>query len=86
VPAYRLELSPRAGRDLKKLPAQVQVRLKAHIDALAKNPRPHGVSKLRGDPNAYRIRVGDYRVLYEVHDQVLVVIVLKVADRKEAYR
>ncbi len=84
--AYRLELSPRASRDLKRLPAPVQIRLKGHIDALAENPRPRGVSKLRGDANAYRIRVGDYRVLYEVHDQLLVVIVLKVADRKEAYR
>lgn len=86
MPAYRVELAPRASRDLKRLPAQVQVRLKGHIDGLAENPRPRGVLKLRGDPNAYRIRVGDYRVLYEVHDQVLVVIVLKVADRKEAYR
>jgi mRNA interferase RelE/StbE len=79
-------LSPRAIRDLKKLPTQVQNRLKGHIDALAENPRPRGVSKLRGDANAYRVRVGDCRVLYEIHDQALLVIVLKIADRKEAYR
>ncbi len=84
--AYRLELSPRAIRDLKKLPPQVQVRLKGHIDALAANPRPRGISKLKNDVNAYRIRVGDYRVLFEIHDPVLLVIVLKIADRKEAYR
>jgi mRNA interferase RelE/StbE len=84
--AYRLELSPRASRDLKKLPARAQERLKDQIDALAHAPRPRGVVKLEGAINAYRIRVGDYRVLYEIHDQVLVVIVLKVADRKEAYR
>ena len=74
--AYRLELSPRAIRDLKKLPAQIQVRLKGHIDSLAQDPRPRGVSKLRGDANAYRIRVGDYRVLYEIHDRVLLLIEL----------
>lgn len=83
---YRLELSPRAIRDLKKLPAGIQARLKGHIDALATNPRPRGVSKLRGDANVYRIRVGDYRVLFEINDKALLVIVLKVADRKEAYR
>jgi mRNA interferase RelE/StbE len=84
--AYRLELSPRASRDLKRLPARAQERVKVHIDTLAQAPRPRGVVKLEGEINAYRIRVGDYRVLYEIHDQVLVVIVLKVADRKEAYR
>lgn len=83
---YRLELSPRASRDLKKFPAQVRERLKGHIDALAHAPRPSGVVKLAGEVNTYRIRVGDYRILYEIHDQVLIVVVLKVADRKEAYR
>lgn len=47
---------------------------------------PSGVVKLAGEVNTYRIRVGDYRILYEIHDQVLIVVVLKVADRKEAYR
>ncbi len=84
--AYRLALSPRASRDLKKLPARAQERLKDHIDALANAPRPRGVVKLEGEIDTFRIRVGDYRVLYEVHDQDFLVIVLKVADRKEAYR
>jgi mRNA interferase RelE/StbE len=84
--AYRLEVSPRASRDLKKLPARAHERLKDHIDGLAHTPRPRGVVKLAGEIDTYRIRVGDYRVLYEVHDRVLLVIVLKVADRKEAYR
>lgn len=84
--AYRLEVSPRASRDLRKLPTRVQERLRDLIDALAHVPRPRGVVKLAGEIDTYRIRVGDYRVLYEVHDQTLLVIVLKVADRKEAYR
>lgn len=84
--AYRLELSPRARRDLKKLPAQVRARLKGPIDALAHTPRPPGAVKLGGEEDTYRIRVGSYRVLYEVHDRILLVVLLKVADRKEAYR
>ena len=84
--AYRLELSPRARRDLKKLPAQVRARLKGPIDVLARTPRPPGAIKLGGEEDTYRIRVGSYRVLYEIHDQIHLVIVMKVADRKEAYR
>ena len=84
--AYRLELSPRARRDLKKLPAQVRQRLKGPIDALVHTPRPIGAVKLEAEENTYRIRVGSYRILYEVHDRILLVILLKVADRKEVYR
>ena len=84
--AYRVELSPRARRDLKKLPAQARERLRGPIDALVHTPRPTGAVKLGGEENTYRIRVGSYRVLYEIHDQIHLVIVMKVADRKEAYR
>jgi mRNA interferase RelE/StbE len=84
--AYRLELSTRALRDLKKLPEQVRQRLQPHIDSLATDPRPPGVVKLEGDENAYRIRVGDYRVLYEIHDAVLRVAVVKVGHRRDIHR
>ncbi len=50
------------------------------------NPRPPGVVKLEGDENLWRIRIGDYRVIYEIHDDRLVVVVLRVANRKDAYR
>jgi len=83
--AYRVELTPRAASQFKKLPALARGRLQKHIDGLAENPRPHGVKKLEIE-NAYRIRVGDYRIIYEIHDRVLWVIVVKVADRKEAYQ
>ena len=56
------------------------------MEALAFNPRPFGVQKLAGERNAYRIRVRDYRILYEIHDKVLVVTVMKVARRDRAYR
>ena len=56
------------------------------MNALATNPRPGGVKKLEGDENAWRIRVGEFRIVYEIHDGVLMVMVLRVANRREAYR
>ena len=73
-------------RDLKKLPEQVRQRLQPHIESLATDPRPPGVVKLEGTENGYRIRIGDYRVLYEIHDAVLRVAVVKVGHRRDVYR
>lgn len=84
--AYRIELAPRAKRDLKKLPVDVRRRLAPHIDALANNPRPPGVVKLSGEEDTYRIRVGEYRIVYEIVDDVLLVTIVKVKPRREAYR
>ena len=83
---YRVELAPHAERGFKKLSPDVQVRLRPRIDALGDNPRPHGVEKLGGGEDRYRIRVGDYRVVYAIHDAVLLVLVLEVGDRKDIYR
>ncbi len=52
---------------------------------LSENPRPHGSKKLKGFENSYRIRVGDYRVIYEVHDDVLLVLIMKVGPRRNIY-
>ena len=84
--AYNVTFSPRARRELGNLPRAVQVRIKRRIDALADEPRPPGVKKLSGESELYRIRVGDYRVLYAIEDEELVVLVVSVADRKEVYR
>lgn len=84
--AHRIEMTRRARRDLKKLPHETRVRIQPHIDALALTPRPHDVIKLEGEANLWRIRVGSYRILYEVHDEILMVLVVKIADRREAYR
>lgn len=83
---YSVELTPRARRDLKALPTDVRLRLRPHIDALAENPRPHGVKKLAGEDGLYRIRVGMHRILYQVQDRILLVLVVKIAHRREAYR
>ena len=84
--AYRIEFARKALREFQNLPAQVKKRLKPKIDALGQNPRPRGVKKIEGKENLYRIRVGDYRVIYEVQDKVLLVLVVKLGDRKDIYK
>jgi mRNA interferase RelE/StbE len=56
------------------------------VDALAENPRPQGVRKLEGEEDLYRLRVGDCRVLYAIRDAALLVLVVRIADRREVYR
>uniref|UniRef100_I2Q5W0 Addiction module toxin, RelE/StbE family n=1 Tax=Desulfovibrio sp. U5L TaxID=596152 RepID=I2Q5W0_9BACT len=84
--AYRIELTPAAGRDFKRLPESVRRRIAPRIDALADEPRPAGVLSLTGMHGYYRLRVGDYRVIYKVEDDHLLVLVIRVANRREAYR
>jgi mRNA interferase RelE/StbE len=84
--AYAIEFRPAARRDLKNLPADAQKRISKKIDSLAANPRPTGMEKLSGREDSYRVRVGDYRILYEIHDQVLLVVIVKVRHRRESYR
>jgi mRNA interferase RelE/StbE len=84
--AYQVLLTPRARRDVEKLPKTVGERVAAAIDALAIDPRPRGVKKLQGDENLWRVRVGSYRLVYEIHDDRLIVLIVRIADRKEVYR
>ena len=84
--AYRIELTPRAERELLGLPAQVQRRLIPRIDALAREPRPVGVMKLSDDEGLYRIRSGDYRIVYEIRDRVLLILVVSMGHRRDIYR
>jgi mRNA interferase RelE/StbE len=83
--SYRLVLKPAARRDLDALPADVFERVDPHILALADNPRPHGTVKLRGTRNGYRVRVGDYRIIYEIDDRERTVRVGRVGHRREVY-
>jgi mRNA interferase RelE/StbE len=83
---YRLEISNHAERDMDRLSPEIFDRIVPVIQSLSRNPRPHGSLKLAGTKSDYRIRVGDYRVLYEIADQVRIVRVLRVRHRREAYR
>ena len=83
---YRVLVSSRAQKDLRKLPPQVRDRIVARIRQLGDDPFPDGRKKLKGQAGTYwRIRVGDFRVLYEVEQGDLVVLVLRAVNRKDAY-
>jgi mRNA interferase RelE/StbE len=85
-PPYRVQFLPRAERDLAGLPRDVQERIEAKIQLLAANPRPPGVEKLAGQGSLYRVRAGDYRIVYSVIDDVLLVLVVRIGHRGEVYR
>jgi mRNA interferase RelE/StbE len=85
---YRVEISPAADRDLGKLNARIRMqdfeRLRDAIRSLAENPRPQGVRKIKGTDKAYRIRVGNYRVVYDVYEGDKLVLILQIARRSES--
>ena len=82
---YRLDFTAGAARQLRKLPESIRDRLAPHWSAVADNPRPAGAKKLKGT-DGYRIRVGDYRILYEIHDADAQVLIVNVGHRGEVYR
>jgi mRNA interferase RelE/StbE len=84
--AYTIQFKPLALRQLGKLPRDAQKRLAAKIEALRDNPFPPGCKKMEGVADAWRIRAGDYRVVYQMHRGILLILVLTVGDRKDVYR
>ncbi len=82
---YKVELETRARREFLRLPADIQERISDAIDDLQTNPRPPGAKRLVGQ-EGYRIRKGDYRILYTVDDKAQLVRVYRVAHRREVYR
>ena len=83
---YRVFFKSSADRALQKLPHEMQRRIVGDVAMLAHDPRPAGTVKLADGDNLWRIRVGNYRMVYEIHDDRLVVLVLRVAHRKDVYR
>jgi mRNA interferase RelE/StbE len=83
---YNVLLRPAAERERGKLPPEIRPRVNQALLALEDEPRPHGVTKLSGYANRWRVRVGDYRVIYQIDDQAQEVTVLRIAHRREAYR
>jgi mRNA interferase RelE/StbE len=82
---YSVEITGRAERDLRRLDRAVKNRIVESILALASNPRPPGCLKVRGEESLWRIRVGDWRVGYEIHDQRQEVLVIRIGHRSEFY-
>jgi mRNA interferase RelE/StbE len=83
---YEIRLTKRVERQLSKLVPEVQIRLQIAIDALDENPRPDGVKKLKGKDNQYRIRVEDYRIIYTIEDQILLIVVVQLGARSDVYK
>lgn len=83
--SYNLEIKRSAAKELGQLPPKDRGRIVARIQLLAQDPRPQGAEKLSGQER-YRIRQGDYRILYEIEDDILRVMVVKIGHRRDVYR
>jgi mRNA interferase RelE/StbE len=84
--SYAIRVAPAAARQLRKLDPPSRRRMHAAIELLADNPRPPQATQLVGGQGEWRVRVGDYRIVYEIHDTELVVLVLRLGHRREIYR
>lgn len=83
--SYSLEIKRSAAKELAQVPPKDRGRIVARIQALADEPRPVGAEKLSGQER-YRVRQGDYRILYEIEDQILRIMVVKIGHRRDVYR
>ena len=83
---YRVSLAPSAARQLRKFDPQVRRRIQAALELLALEPRPPAATRLVGGSGEWRVRTGDYRIVYEIHDDELLVLVLRIGHRRDIYR
>jgi mRNA interferase RelE/StbE len=83
---YRIQVAPAAVRQLRKLDGSALRRVQAAIELLAEEPRPSGARKLVGGDGEWRVRTGGYRIVYEINDGVLLVLVVAVGHRREVYQ
>ncbi len=81
---YSISIKKSAEKELKSLSAEMYLRVRKSIYNLAENPRPNGCKKLKGK-ESYRIREGDFRIIYEIEDEILFIMVIKIGHRKEVY-
>jgi mRNA interferase RelE/StbE len=85
VASYKLLIKPSAVKELEDIPNEVRRRIASKIQALAMSPRPHGCEKLSGQER-YRVRQGQYRVVYSVNDKEQTILIVKIGHRREVYR
>lgn len=83
---YSIEFKPQAAKFIAAQPKKTRRQLIAHIEALAVNPRPAGSKLLYTQEKLYRIRSGDYHIIYQIQDKKLLVVIVRVGDRKDIYR
>jgi mRNA interferase RelE/StbE len=82
---YKVELTKSAEKELLRLPAKDQQKVSKALISLQDNPRPHGYKKLKGEEILYRIRIGNYRTIYTIKDNILLVLVFDIGHRKDIY-
>ncbi|KAF0142635.1 MAG: cytotoxic translational repressor of toxin-antitoxin stability system [Stygiobacter sp.] len=82
---YKIQILKSADKTLRNVAKKERVKIVEQISQLAENPRPFGCKKLRGT-EFYRIRIGDYRVIYKIEDEVLLILVIRIGHRKDIYK
>jgi len=85
VANYKIFIKPSAAKELEVVPRKDRLRIIEKIQSLSSNPRPHGCEKLSGEEK-FRIRQGDYRILYSIQDEAVIVTIVKIGHRREVYR
>ena len=83
---YRIEFKRSAAKALKSIPKRERIRIRDKIDSLSENLPDRTITKMKGDNPFHRVRVGNYRIIYEIHDEILLILVLKIGHRKDIYR
>lgn len=83
---YKITIKASAKKELEKIPKVIRVHLIDAINNLAANPRPSGCKKLVNFDNSFRIRHGDYRIIYKISDNELAIAIIKVGNRKDVYK
>jgi len=83
---YTIKFRPAVEKNLKVLPQKDLIRIKRKIDALAENLPDQAITKMKGNNNFHKVRVGDYRIIYEIHNNTLVILVVKIGHRKDIYK
>ena len=83
---YVIKFRPAVEKDIRHLPQKELIRIKRKIESLAENLPDRSTTKMKGNNNFHKVRVGDYRIVYEIHDDVLVMLVVKIGNRKDIYK
>jgi mRNA interferase RelE/StbE len=84
--SYQIEITPAAQRNIKKLPKNIQQQIIEKLEELVLEPRPMGVVKLAAKEDLYRLRMGNYRIIYRIQDPVLSILITKIGHRRDIYR
>jgi mRNA interferase RelE/StbE len=83
---YTIKFRPAVEKNLRTLPQKDLIRIKRKIDALAENLPEKAITKMKGNNNFHKVRIGDYRIIYEIHNDTLLILVVKIGHRKDIYK